>query len=159
MPIEAARAVAKGCRALIVWGDGHAGGWAVIESAGHRQVAQLGDAERGQPDTISLCGGSHAGSSSSSSGQGVFDPGPHAAVDGVEFLLPGRQSGAVGPLPVRHDHPVPWYPPSAITVAPTQERSTVDSVKARQSLRFPGSGLLTATTSRVFASMTTCTEK
>jgi hypothetical protein len=35
---------------------------------------------------------------------------PDAAVDGAEFLLPGRHSGAVGPLPVRHDQPSALVP-------------------------------------------------
>jgi hypothetical protein len=60
--------------------------------------------------------------------QGVLDADADPFVHGVEVGLPGGKLAAVSGLADGMITPVPWYPPSAITLAPAHCRSTPDSV-------------------------------
>lgn len=128
----------------------------VCWSAGECEVVEACNAGHGVVDAAAFESAAAEDVSTLHVGEGVLDAGPDLAVGGVVVFLPGRQFFVLVPAVERMVRPVSRWPSSAITVGvvPTAALAP-ESSQAPQSLRLPGSGLPTATTRRVSASITT----
>lgn len=73
-------------------------------------VVQLGDAERGVVDAVTLQAAVAQDLPALHSGQGVFDAGAYPAVGGVVFFLPGGQVRLTGLASVRDEQLRAAYP-------------------------------------------------
>ncbi len=126
------------------------------ELSGEGEVVQAGDAEHRVVNAVALEAAVPQDFPVLQPGQGVFDPGSRPAVDGVLRFLLRTEMGLATLFAVRDEQAGALVSAIGDGRGSAAARSMPDSVKARQSLRLPGSGRPMATTSRLLASITSC---